>query len=874
MAYLKLGNTHIQYGHENTYDRLILSQIVDSGCSYKSPKLIRSIEDLELFFGKSYEDYEYHRELLTSGATLYLYKPITDNYLFLKSDISGWIDFSGYIRFSYIDYSDNSYRFPKSNEEYYTETDFDSNGNLIYYDINEILLRAENKSETLEKYRETKVFSSVTELPKKGTVLTKENEKFIFTVIEDEGPLDYYYDDLLDEYVCLSKLPQMLDASNYATGKLNRDTLRLTTKSWVNNLRNIDAETNVSDRDKESNMEINYWLVDTSYPVIDHCNPRYSSRNYTPTYPDLPEILNDAKQKKQLFSSIVGKGDYLGGDIYSLAYTFDFSEVSIDNLKSGDYIVMSDPTYQGGSIFYFGNPEDAPVIGDNEVGGVQKYKINIELDSSDPIGLLMETILSERKLEGETTKQRHSNWYLGSKEGEHIYHIWNINGITPNTQFFNIPGLKVKPDIQLTQDILSVLTEDYWRIEFYGKTIGPGDEDIKVKIEKLDDYNSERYRITISRYSYSEVFEGNLYLTEDNIETLEHIINSNSKLVECRVRKKIIKREYLQYNKETGKLERSGDAVFSKFTPEDESDGLPEGEWYLKRAIKETYTQEDYFRSLTEMKRETKIKEDFLLIPDIKPWGLDTYTKKIFEYTESVNTQALIVNHGEDYTKNILADSKGRSLDLENRLVFFLEDILINWNKRPGYYVFLRGILGQGYTLPITGIQYPRIYQKIDPRTKEIIVRAFWLNDEIPEDYTLAIEDPYSDYSKVLEKFKCNYLVFNNHNYYYRKLFSHQGNNKYKMTILSKYCQSHVTRVAEREFTQFLGYIYSGDMMEEMTKILKRIVYWNKIINKLDIQYVEADPENQTMDIHLSLKIREITEKDVTLGVILNFNLT
>lgn len=878
MAYLKLGNTHIRYGRENTVDRLILSQVIDSRCSYKNPKLIRSVEDLELFFGNSYKDYEYHKELLSKGVTLYLYKPITDNYTSLKSDISGWIDFSNYSRFSYIDYSDDSYKFPTSGAEYYIEAEYDSNGNLVYYDINDILNRSENKSETLEKYRENKIFTSVDELPKRGLVLTQESSKFIFTVVEEGEPVDYYFDDILEEYVCISKLPQVLDSSNYVTGKLNRDTLRVTSKSWINNLKNQDAEKLVTETDTESGQEIQYMEVSVPYASITHCNPRFSSRNYTPSYPDLPEISYTSDQKKQLFESVRGKESYLGGNIYSLAYTFDFSGVSTEDIKSGDYIVMSDPVNQSGSLFYFGGPEDLPTIGDNEVGGAQRFGIKIDPTATEnPIESLMEAILDETKLDGETEKKRHSNWYLGYKENGNIYHVWNINGITPNTQFFSIPGLKITPDITLTQDILSILTEDFWRIEFYSKTIGPGNEDIKVKIEKIDTYNPERYRVTISRYSYSEIFEGNLYIKEDldgRIENLEYIINSGSNLVECKIRRKIQKREYVKYNRSNGRFERSDDVVEVNLTLEDENDGLLEGEWYLSRAYKEEYISEDYFRSLEIMEKETRIKEDFLLIPDIQPWGLDTYKEKIFNYTQSVNTQALIVNHGDEYTKNILTNPKGRAMDLENRLVFFLEDLQVNWNWRPGYYVFLRGILGQGYTLPLTGIQYPRIYKTTNKDTGGIEIKTLWSWEEVPEDYELLIEDPYSNYSKILEKFKCNYLVFNDHNYYYRKLFSHQGDNNYTMTILSKYCQTHVTRVVEREFTQFLSYRYSGDMMDEMDNVLKRIRYWNSIIDNLYIEYIEEDTEGKSLDVHLHLDIREVTDKDVSLGVILNFNLT
>jgi hypothetical protein len=893
MAYLKLGNTHINYGKENTWDRLILSQVLDSGCSYKNPKLVRSVEDLELYFGNSFEDYDYYKELITGGATLYLYKPLTDNYVSLKSGISGWIDLSGYSRFSYIDYS-NPYRYPTSGAEYYTEAEYDDNGNLIYFDINEILSKVseDQRLEVLEKYRENKIFTSIEEFPSKGIVKINEGDaldNFIFTAIIEGEVLDYYYDKVLEEFVCINLLPQSLSPSNYITGKLNHDTLRLTTKNWVNNL-GVNAEEEITENSLETHQgELKYTRVHAPFPRIDHCNPRYSSGNYTPLYPDLPEISYTSSQKRQLFTSVNGKESYLGGEFYSLAYTFDFSGTKEEDIKNGNYIVMSDPVNQSGSIFFFGDSEDIPEIGDDEVGGAQRFAIAVD----GGVDGLMTKILEGTYEDGEGKTKKYSNWYLGYKEGDYIYHVWNINGVTPNTQFFNIPGLIITPDIELSQDILSVLTEDLWRIEFYSKTIGPGDSDIKVKIEKLDSYNPERYRITISRYSYSEIFEGNLYIKEDldgRIENLEYIINSGSKLVECKLRRKIQKREFLKYNKATGELKRL-ELFEGRQDINDIDDGLPEGEWYLKRARKESYIPSDYKRALDEMEKDLRIKEDFLMIPDKKFWNLED----LYSYCNSKNTQSLIVDHKLEYTENIIRDLKGRPKDLENRLVFFLEDMYLNWNKRPGYYLFIRGILGQGYTLPVRLIQYPKIYKYSNPKSSEIKIVPMWdweytklldytewdkleENKKDPEllkdNYKYLIENPYSDYSKILEKFKSNYLVFNEHDYYYRKLFSHQGDNKYKMTILSKYCQTHVTRVVEREFTQFLSYTYSGDMIDEMNNILKRIRSSNKIISDLYIEYIEEDSVGESLDVHLHCKIREAADKDISLGITLNFNLT
>ena len=70
MAYVKLENTQINYKSEVRTDKWILSQIINSDCSYKNPILIRTEQDLELYFGNSYKDFQYHREYHTLQTSL------------------------------------------------------------------------------------------------------------------------------------------------------------------------------------------------------------------------------------------------------------------------------------------------------------------------------------------------------------------------------------------------------------------------------------------------------------------------------------------------------------------------------------------------------------------------------------------------------------------------------------------------------------------------------------------------------------------------------------------------------------------------------------------------------------------------------------
>lgn len=95
------------------------------------------------------------------------------------------------------------------------------------------------------------------------------------------------------------------------------------------------------------------------------------------------------------------------------------------------------------------------------------------------------------------------------------------------------------------------------------------DSDISVNIEKLK--GDDKYRVTIERYKYQEIYEGGLFTIGQ--ERLDTIITSESKLVRC-----ILSTSYI--NRETGE-----EVEYKKGTKESE---LPSGTWYLKRAWKET----------------------------------------------------------------------------------------------------------------------------------------------------------------------------------------------------------------------------------------------------------------------------------------------
>ena len=98
--YIELGSTRINYRENTSNDYVILAQVVDSPLSYEKPNIIRSVEELDIWFGRNYSDREYLTELLNLGISLYLYKPVSPEPN--REGISGYIDFSEYERYPLV----------------------------------------------------------------------------------------------------------------------------------------------------------------------------------------------------------------------------------------------------------------------------------------------------------------------------------------------------------------------------------------------------------------------------------------------------------------------------------------------------------------------------------------------------------------------------------------------------------------------------------------------------------------------------------------------------------------------------------------------------------------------------------------------------
>lgn len=83
--YLNLGKVEKKYEAESIDDFMIISEIPNSQLSYEKPILVRTIDELNIWFGKDFDDRYYLERLINNNATLYLYKPI-ENKTFIAKD--------------------------------------------------------------------------------------------------------------------------------------------------------------------------------------------------------------------------------------------------------------------------------------------------------------------------------------------------------------------------------------------------------------------------------------------------------------------------------------------------------------------------------------------------------------------------------------------------------------------------------------------------------------------------------------------------------------------------------------------------------------------------------------------------------------------
>lgn len=782
MPYLQLRNSSLSYQYVSRGDRLIVSGIVDSGCSYESPILIRTKKELDIYFGRNFPERAYFNELLEDGVSLLLFKPTSSIKKVTAEDIKIPVE------------------------------------------------KATDK--------EGKDFLCADEFPKVG-------DKDLLYVDSFTGEEYIWYEDL-SEYVKVKDLPQNLDILENLESWNNRDTLRI-----------CDKRLNLSG-DPENEF----------IPVV--CYPRYQS--------EYPVKLNEESKNQLPENLVVGKNHFqeIIDNERGFAFSFDFTNIDFFREKEeADYICLLKPSDLGVNfdeeriLIWFNSGSDRIPLGSDIVKLDHVFEVSLS-DFKDNDDLIEEVkkILKENSFE------------VVENIDKNNFTIYSEVDSIRNSVFSNILGLRISLNQTLTHDILSQGTEDFKRIEFYSKTVGPNDEPIKIKIDPVD-YYSHKYRITISRFNYTEYYTLNLFDEPDrdgNIQSLDGIINKSSKLVRCHV------------------FREKSDGT--KWTSGDKECGLPTGEWILGRAYYENPTPEMYWNSLKYLKDIEELKEDFLCIPEIELYlrkdkkdyeklGYFLEYEDLLDYASTKNCQVLIgnLNYGlheglpginedpqermiyelSDKTYKIFWRGEYRDLDIsedslilkwgnsfvynynrdyDNRLVYFFRDFsLSGLYPRPAYYVFLKGILSDKYSVSLDNISY------------QSPIKNAYLEESFEKAFMVK---------------KTNYMVFNDHEYYYKNFQNHPGNGIYMTTILTRFALGKVSRQLMNNKWKLLGKTSVGEIKNSVSEILNHLTSGFDLYKNISIIDFSVNQVEHSVTIRLNVYLRELVDKPISLDVELN----
>lgn len=768
--YIRLGDTNIKYSNSQD-DFIIFSQILDSEMSYEKPVLVRTPDELEIWFGRNFSGKDYLDQLLGSGVTLLLYRPVSS-----EENIYG------------DDYIDTS-SFEVSNE----------------------------------------IYSSPDMLPEVGREGVKYN-------VSGE-----YYIYLQGEYVKEKDLPQNI--TNNTQSLNNRDTLN-----------------------------INY----VGYTGPKYCFPIYRENNLGEVF-EYPEVVSE-EDRGVLLSHLPDPDKVLLG--YETLGFYLTTEDSLSFQPTGDlgldtkYIILtyldrSSGEYKKMMVWFEGENNIIPTIPSYYYTEGNTKSINIIGKST--LDILQELVEIMRNDIGYSVEE---------STGEGVYKVYAPYSV-PVTYFYNIPGFSLEPSISITHNILSQVSKGNTRIRFISKTIGMDtldgvDCNIRVKIEKLKE--KDKYRITLSRYNYYEVFEGGLFTVgEDRIDSK---ITKESKLVRCETVTTYI------------------DEVTGKEVPYTLEEGgrnseLPEGTWDLRRATSEKeYTREMYWKAVDSiLGADDPVYIDYFLIPDISPYvekpeegGYYKEYDKFLELSQGIGCQVLIENKdngwryeelenipenpesgvvyiisgkylilGNDgslvettdpeitnkYGNNFIFNYTG---DKDNRLVWFFRGITINGYQRPGYYLHIQGLLGGIFSMSSSKVIYN------NPTSL-----------------------PYSEeeIEKTLKEHKSNYLVYNNQEYYYKE---YQNGEEFNTSGWMRFCIGKVYRELEKHKWEILGQKSIGDMKENLGKILSRISGTFTYINSLTLLGLYTDIGDNRLGVEIESRMSDLVDNDIVIDITLNYD--
>lgn len=825
--YVKLGRTDITYKTETKEDYMIVGEVIDSPISYEKPILVRSKEELDIWFSQKFPGRSYLVELLDLGTTLYLYKPIST--ISTDTDLGEYVNYDSFetVKFSFTYVNEvvikNLLEPVKNLSNFAVKVYNETISNFEYYQW------IDSKFQLLNA-KVLNIINDTVDLNTSDLVSLSKLKLSDKVKIKSGGDYWIY---LNNEFILVSELPQNLGNSSVSLN--NRDTLRI----------------------YDSNES------------LDHTSPIYS-------------ILDELDTEVDYLSNISWKGDYsekfqykldlarVDDNLQTLAFNIQVDSEDVDTYSG--FVVITKPGTTTANAYYCGNL-DSGLVQANSVNKFCDEFIQVSSSELSPKDFAEKLKAVYRNLGYEIINRSNFNFEVVS------------NYIVPVNHFYEFPNLYILPNQWHTYSILSKhdSVKNLPHIDFFSKTIGGTRKDdingnIKVSIEKS---TNDEFRIIISRYDYTEVFEGPLVTTLGK-ERLDFKISRESKLVYCRISGALTKPKIGEWTMRGGYISDDADYITG------------------------------WNKSLDVMFSADDIYPDFFLIPNMNDYnndivnGLSFYPQyaNFLKYSKKTNTQFLIQNSDSIFQYRFFYDQsldeeilsqlslqdenintvcgfaekdgdkeiyhyyyRGNELDMtntkdrrriylamvgtdaifnyigdkDNRLVYFFRPMLVNREYRPGYYLFLNSIL-----LNKTALSSDNIIYK-EPNT------VSYKNNVL---------------TKLLSNLKSNYLVNNNLYYYYEQ---YQNGKNPLTTIWMRFALGKVDRELKKNKWNYLGEKTLGEIQRKIEFILSRIVEKFDLVKNIDLTSFSARMETNSLNLKISTSVNDYVNNDITLDITIDY---
>ena len=784
---IKIGNTKLIYSPERTYDDfMIISEVIDSTMSYEYPVLVHNKEELDIWFGTEFPYRDFYISLLGSGVTLYLYKPTLT---FGDINQNDYIDLSSFVE-EKVDDTDIFYVDAEVVEEgYFTIDEGDGEENI------------ESKSSFFKK------------LPESNEL----EEGVIYRIVDNQGNYQIGSNEIKIRYrraICL------------------RDEYSVELEKYLEDVRNLPQFNSKIDSYSNNNR--------------DSLRLYYRNGKFNHTY--LSQLGSGRALNEELSISGLDKNrildeidvDKVKDGYQALVFSVDWP---VEDLVDNNYVIFPKLNGNGSDIInklYYKNPTGI---------NTAYYEENKELPNTYYDSKLKVESISNIKSDLNTECR-----VFGPEDGEEdTDNTWYFYyGLPVNIfNFTNIESFRISTDKLSTYDILTDLTEEFKILDFKSKTIGTAqsltnDSSIKVAIEYIGD---DFYRITISRFSYKEIYEGSFKETGFT-ERLDYIINKYSKLVYCEFNKK-----YFDEINEGAEKEIL----------------LPEGTWELSGAYIEINTPEMFVKSAGRIFYKETIRFDYFLIPDINNYVTENNYEQIYKSflnaasNYNKDCQIVIQNFEDDVKYNYTEDPENRLLYFYKPLVLNRKTLLRSGDYLPSYFPYINGIISNIFSVSTTGLLY---LSPLNASIKDVYdIDESWDSEFIPNDNTEEDKITLAE----LKEYKSNYLSDNGHFYYYNQFFN--GDNSITSGFM-RFVLSKTARELEKNKWSFLGLpTSSADIIKNIESIVERVrINFNKIIRDLRVTGYRLDELNNLIIIRLDTTISDIINNHVSLDITINTN--